>query len=189
MNSIPFEHRRNSNRLNGYDYTQPGAYFVTIVTHNHACLFGDVIQSKMILNPYGEIANEQWMRLNIRFQSADFSTFVIMPNHVHGLIFLKGAGVDPQEDDEIFSSLRPYPGAFVIPGSLGAIVRAYKASVSLRINNLRSPKITPIWQRNYYDHIVRDEHEFENIWKYIEANPAKWEDDRFHPQIPIPNNL
>jgi putative transposase len=183
MISSPFSHRRNSNRLIGYDYTQPGAYFVTIVTHEHDCLFGEVINGKMILNPSGKIANSQWVRLSDRFKSTDFLGFVIMPNHVHGLIFMKGAGDNPQGDYEQLSSLRPYPGTFVVPGSLGAIVRAYKASVSLRINNLRCPKITPIWQRNYYDHIVRDEHEFENIWNYIEANPSKWDSDRFHPQI------
>jgi putative transposase len=183
MNSIPIVHRRNSKRLTGYDYTLPGAYFVTIVTHERFCLFGDVINGKMILNPFGKIANDQWIRLSDRFTTSDFSTFVIMPNHVHGLIFLKGAGVDFQNDHAQLSSLRPYPGIFVIPGSLGAIMRAYKASVSLRINHLRSPSITPIWQRNYYDHIIRDEHDLENIWKYIEANPQKWEDDRFNPQI------
>jgi REP element-mobilizing transposase RayT len=173
MKSFPFSHRRNSNRLNGYDYTQPGAYFVTIVTQERFCLFGDVINGKMILNPYGKIANDQWMRLNDRFLSNDFSSYVIMPNHVHGVIFMKGAGVAIQDTHNQSSSLRPYPGTFVISGSLGASVRVYKASVSLRINHLRSPNITPIWQRNYYDHIVRDEHDLENIWKYIDANPQK----------------
>jgi len=93
MKSLSFEHRRNSNRFESFDYTQPGAYFVTIITKERFCLFGDVIQSKMILNPYGKIANDQWMRLNCRFLSTDFSTYVIMPNHVHGVIFMTGAGV------------------------------------------------------------------------------------------------
>ena len=182
MKSIPFSHRRKTNRLKGYDYTQPGAYFVTIVTYDRYYLFGKVINGKMILNPYGKIANDQWIRLNDRFPASDFSTFIIMPNHVHGLVFMKGAGDKSQVDQDQLSSLRLYSGNFMVPGSLGAIVRAYKASVSFRINILRILKSTPVWQINYYDHIVRDDDDLENIWKYIEANPAKWDDDRFNPE-------
>jgi len=86
------QHNRKSNRLKDYDYTLAGAYFVTIVTYQHQCLFGEIINGKVILNPLGLIAYEQWQRLGKRFQNADFSSFVIMPNHVHGIIRLWGAG-------------------------------------------------------------------------------------------------
>jgi REP element-mobilizing transposase RayT len=185
MMSVSYKPYRKSNRLNGYDYTLAGAYFVTIVTYQHLCLFGEVINSEMKLNPSGKIAFDQWMRLSKRFPLSDFSIFVIMPNHVHGILFMKGAGDEPQNNHDQPSTLRPYSSFHVIPGSLGAIVRAYKASVSFRINKMLNLDHPPIWQRNYYDHIIRNEDDFENIWKYIEANPRKWDEDRFHPSYSI----
>jgi len=180
--SNPVQRYRHTNRLKGYDYTLAEAYFVTIVTYQHLCLFGEIINGEVKLNPHGKIAFEQWKRLEKRFPLSDFSAFVIMPNHLHGIIYLsKGAGEGTQKNHDQISHLRPYIKLHVIPGSLGAIVRAYKASVSFRINLIRGLIDPPIWQRNYYDHIIRNEKEYENIWKYIEANSQKWDEDRFHP--------
>jgi REP element-mobilizing transposase RayT len=93
----PVQQYRHSNRLKGYDYTLAGAYFVTIVTYQHLCLFGEVIKGEVKLNSYGMIAIEQWKRLEKRFPLSDISTFVIMPNHIHGIIYLtQGAGEDNQ---------------------------------------------------------------------------------------------
>jgi REP element-mobilizing transposase RayT len=104
-----------------------------------------------------------------------------MPNHIHGIISVsKGAGEDIQNNPDLNFPLRPYAKAQVIPGSLGAIVRAYKSSVTFRINASRGVSTPPIWQRNYYDHIIRNENDYQNIWNYIEANPEKWEEDQFH---------
>ena len=182
MNSLPNKSCRKSNRLNGYEYTLAGAYFVTIVTYQYLCMFGEVINGEMKLNPSGKIAFDQWMRLSKRFSLSDFSTFVIMPNHVHGILFMKGAGDDTRNNHDQSSTLRPFSSFHIVPGSLGAIVRAYKASVSFRINIMLNLDHPPIWQRNYYDHIIRDQNDFDNIWKYIEQNPIKWDEDRFSPK-------
>src|SRR4030042_2562921 len=121
------QHNRKSNRLKDYDYTLAGAYFVTIVTNQHQPMFGEIINGEITLNSLGLIAYEQWQRLGKRFTKADFSTFVSMPNHVHGIIQLWGAGEKFDHEDLGHLPLRPYPRPHVIPGSLGAIVRAYKA--------------------------------------------------------------
>ncbi len=180
----PLIRRRHSTRMKGYDYSLAGAYFVTIATYQRICIFGEVFNSAIRLNPYGNIAFEQWIRLAKRFRQSDFSTFVIMPNHLHGIICIaRGAGEESHTDDVQITPLRPYLVPNVIPGSLGAIVRAYKAAVTYRINAMRGFTNPPVWQRNYYDHIIRNEKDYESIWNYIESNPRKWMDDRLNPSI------
>jgi REP element-mobilizing transposase RayT len=177
----PLKQRRHSIRMKGYDYSLAGAYFVTIVTYQRRCLFGEIVNGDIILNPSGRFAFEQWTRLGKRFQQSDFSTFVIMPNHAHGIIYLvRGAGEESQTADVQIPPLRLYLIPNVTPGSLGAIVRAYKAAVTYRINALRGFTDSPIWQRNYYEHIIRNEKDYETIWNYIETNPRKWMDDQLN---------
>jgi putative transposase len=178
----PLIQSRCSIRMKGYDYSLAGAYFVTIATYQRVCLFGKVVNGVILLNPYGSIAFEQWTRLEKRFHLSDFSTFVVMPNHIHGIIYIvRGAGEESQmphvQIPPLHSSIIPN----VASGSLGAIVRAYKASVTYRINVMRGFTDPPVWQRNYYDHIIRNEKDYEAIWNYIETNPRNWIDDRFNP--------
>jgi putative transposase len=179
------KHHRRSIRLQGYDYTQPGAYFVTLSTWRRVCSFGEVVQGEMRLSPQGQIANREWMRLGRRFSTADFSAFVVMPNHVHGIVVLnadiRGAGGDRDHPNPDAYPLRPYEGPRVISGSLGAIVRAYKASVTWRIHAMRGGDGSPVWQRNYYEHILRDDNEYRQIIAYIQSNPRRWEADQLHP--------
>jgi len=104
------QHNRKSNRLKDYDYTLAGAYFVTIVTNQHQPMFGEIINGEVTLNSLGLIAYEQWQRLGKRFTKADFSTFVIMPNHVHGIIQLWGAGVNDQDLRDQISPCAPTRG-------------------------------------------------------------------------------
>jgi len=181
----PQKHHRRSIRLKGYDYTQPGAYFVTICTWQRACSFGEVVQGEMRLNKQGQIANREWMRLERRFSTADFSAFVVMPNHMHGIVVMhadgRGAGENHPDHGGGRHPLRPYEGPRVIPGSLAAIVRAYKASVTWRIHAMRGDEGSPVWQRNYYEHIVRDDEEYRRIIEYIQTNPLRWEADQLHP--------
>ena len=167
----PLIQSRRSIRIKGYDYSLAGAYFVTIATYQRVCLFGKVVNGVILLNPYGSIAFEQWTRLGKRFRLSNFSTFVIMPNHIHGIINIDmGAGEESLKSHDQISPLRPsLPN--VASGSLGAIVRAYKASVTYRINVMRGFTYPPVWQRNYYDHIICNEKDYENIWNYIETNP------------------
>lgn len=177
----PKIHHRRSIRLKGYDYSLEGAYFVTIATFQQKCLFGEVVNGGVRLNTYGLIAHEQWLRLQKRFPPSDLSIFIIMPNHIHGIIHIvRGAGEDFEHAPIRIPPQRPYDNFQVTPGSLGAMVRAYKASVTYRINAMRGYTNPPIWQQNYYDHIIRNEKEYEQIRDYIVANPATWIDDRFY---------
>ena len=188
MKFDPQTHHRRSIRLDGYDYTQAGAYFVTISAWQRECLFGEVVEGEMRLNTAGKIANEQWVKLGRRFTGGDFSLYVIMPNHVHGIVILdgggRGAGEEFQSHDPRNPPLRPYAGPHVVPGSLGAIIRAYKSSVSYRIHAMHGCNVAPVWQRNYYEHIIRDDEDYRRIAEYIQNNPQRWEQDQLHPSPP-----
>jgi len=168
------KHRR-SVRLREYDYAQPGGYFVTICTHDHKCLFGDVIDREMRLNELGEIADAEWRRTaEIRSEIA-LDAFVIMPNHMHAVVLIA--------DDPPTSSAAALPRTLRGTGhrSLSAIVAGFKAATTRRANALRRRPIVPFWQRNYYEHIVRSEQDLERIRQYVADNPARWKEDGYHP--------
>ena len=174
-------HNRHSIRMKGYDYSLAGAYFVTVVAYQRSSIFGEVANGEVKLNRYGSIAFQQWIRLGKGSKHSSFPTFIIMPNHVHAIVcIVRGAGVEFEYKFSGNTPLHPYHIPIATPGSLGAIVRAHKASVTSRINVLRRKTEPPIWQRNYYDHIVRNEKEYEYIWIYIEYNPINWSDDKLN---------
>lgn len=181
MNNYSLKSHRRSIRLQGYDYNMPGAYFVTICTHHHKPLFGQVVDGEMRLNQAGRVANDQWSRLGVRFNHIELSEFVIMPNHMHGILILiegcRGAGGDLESPSSNHAPLRPYGGAPIIPGSLGAIVRTYKASVTNRLHAKNINLRNPVWQRNYYEHIIRNEDDLRMITEYIANNPLNWGQD------------
>jgi len=189
MSSDSQKHNRHSIRLPEYDYTKRGAYFITICTWQRECIFGDVIEGKAKLSLRGQIAQREWMRMERRFRWADFSNYVIMPNHVHGIIVIhdKSDCYEGRKRTDPNISVDP-SSPHVAPGSLGAIVRAYKASVTWRIHVLPDGDGLPVWQRNYFDHIIRDEIEFYQIREYIRTNPLKWREDQLHPEAP-PNRF
>jgi len=169
------DHNRRSIRLQEYDYAQPGGYFVTICTHDHKCLFGDVIDSEMRLNELGGIAHAEWRRTaEIRSEIA-LDAFVIMPNHMHAVVFIA--------DDPPTSSAAALPRTLRGTGhrSLSALVAGFKAATTRRANALRRRPIVPFWQRNYYEHIVRNEQDLERIRQYVADNPARWSEDGYHP--------
>jgi hypothetical protein len=141
----PQKHYRRSIRLKGYDYSQVGAYYVTIVTYHRDCLFGEVVNEEMILNDFGKIVDECWRAIPEHFPSVELGAYVVMPNHVHGIIIIIDGGRGA-------ALLRPYDNQnphkiHVTPGSLGAIVRSFKSAVSYRLN--KEHNATGIWQRNY----------------------------------------
>jgi len=180
--SNPLKNKRHSLRMKGYDYSLEGAYFVTIATYQRVCLFGEATNGKIVLNTNGNIAFEQWIRLQQRFLPSNFPKLVIMPNHIHGIIHIvRGAGEEYGQVTFGIPPQRPYSYSRVTSSSLGVIVRAYKASVTYRINAMRGYTNPPIWQRNYYDHIIRNEQEYQVIWDYIDTNPETWTDDQLHP--------
>ena len=190
----PQKHHRRSIRLKGYDYSQPGAYFVTIVTFQRECLFGEVVDGEMRLNRYGEVVKWEWERLPQIFKHLELGVFVIMPNHFHGIIVLRdNAGATRHGLDSAMSgnvSLQtiatdgidgsPLPCG-PQPASLGAIIGQFKSRVTKRLWKIPSLNGRPIWQRNYYEHIIRNEHEMDRIWRYIESNPVNWADDDENP--------
>jgi len=179
----PQKHHRRSIRLQGYDYSSEGAYYVTIVTYQRDCLLGEIINKEMFLSDFGKIADECWRAISEHFPFVELGAYVIMPNHVHGIIIITDNGRGT-------TMLRPYddnPNPHKInvkPGSLGAIVRSYKSAVSYRIN--KEYNATSIWQRNYYEHIIRDEKDLQNKTDYIEANPMLWDEDENNPINPLP---
>ena len=178
----PKKHHRKSIRLPGYDYSQAGAYYITIVTHQRDCLFGKIENEKMILSDLGKIADECWRAIPDHFPLVELGAYVVMPNHVHGIIVITDNGRGA-------ALLRPYTGPDenqnshkinVKPGSLGAIVRSYKSAVSYRIH--KEHNATGIWQRNYYEHIIRNDKDLQNKTDYIQANPMLWDEDENNPQ-------
>jgi REP-associated tyrosine transposase len=163
------------------DYTHPGAYFVTVVARLRIYLFGEVVNGKMKLNAFGEISREEWLRTESLQDSVHLypDEMVVMPNHIHGIIWIDESDDNPSGGA---ASLRPYITQdqyhhSVLPNSLGAIIRSYKSAVTYQINTLRNNRGAPVWQRNYYECIVCDQSELENISPYITSNPATWQDD------------
>ncbi len=182
-------HHRRSIRLKGYDYSQPGAYFITLVTYQRNCLFGDLVGGEMQLSVLGKIIHDEWMRsIGIRVEiRANKDEFVIMPNHLHGIVWIVGAdGVRPGGQGVGHSHHTSEPGANLaplrrIPRSLSSFVAGFKAAVTSRAK--RELDMTGIWQRNYYDHIIRNDQDFMNIWEYIDTNPQKWQEDQLRPSV------
>jgi len=171
MSINPIPYNRRSVRLVGYDYSSPGAYFVTVVTYHRACMFGRVISEKMEINALGKIIQEYWVKLPDHFSDIETEPFVVMPNHIHGIITL-------HENDRRGTIYRaPTLEKFAQPivGSIPTIIRTYKAAVSR--NAKRELGLIHIWQRNYYEHIIRNQSELASIAGYILTNPDHWIDD------------
>ena len=154
-------------KLHTYDYTQQGAYFVTICTYEKQSLFGNIAGSSMQLNPHGEIVTSCWKDIPLHYPEVSVEVFVVMPNHFHGIVVIdnvegrSGSKPDPTRKHPLFE-----------------IVRAFKTYSSRKINELRNSQGTPVWQRSYYEHVIRSEKEYQQISEYILFNPAKWETDR-----------
>jgi putative transposase len=167
-------HHRRSIRLKEYDYTQAGAYFITICTYQRQNIFGEIVNGEMKLNSFGEIAYNEWfkaaeLRLNVNLFKEQF---VVMPNHVHGNIWLIYELGTRQHRVSTERFGKP------VSGSIPTIIRAYKSAVTYAINKLENSRGAVVWQKNYYEHVIRNEKELELITKYIEYNPMSWQIDR-----------
>ena len=176
--------RRHSIRLKGYDYSVAAAYFVTICTQDRMLLFGDIVTDAMRVNQYGGVVLECWESIPDHFPGARLDAFVVMPNHIHGIIQLADAAREVGAQHAAPSQSnphRPLADRHVQPASLGATVRSFKSAVARRINSQRETPGMPVWQRNYYDHVIRDESELLRIREYILANPARWVEDEENP--------
>lgn len=180
----PENHDRRSIRLQGYDYSQSGAYFVTICAANRRCLFGEIVAGEIQPNNNGTIVSEQWFGLPNHYPNIKLDQFALMPNHIHGVIHITdgsptnvGAGFQPAQSPRENKSHHGLP----------EIIRGFKTYSARKINELQDAKGRPVWQRNYYEHVVRSETSLHAIRTYILENPLKWHEDsenpRFYPRL------
>jgi REP element-mobilizing transposase RayT len=179
------QHKRKANRMIGYDYTQDNLYFVTSCVKNRVCCFGEIISQKMVLNEYGKIAEKQWHWLGQRYSYVRLHQFVVMPDHIHGIIEINrshvfvGTGRDPSlQKHQHNESIKP-----IKIKSLSELMGAYKTTTSKQIHLLGFDSFA--WQRSFHDHIIRDEKSFINISNYIATNPIKGETNHLIDNIEI----
>ena len=185
----PEKHHRRSIRLKGYDYAQEGVYFVTVCTQNRACLVGAVADGEMQLNNAGQIAKAAWDDMPARFPSVRLDAFIVMPNHVHGIIIVGAQFIAPPKTPPTNVGAQfivppdgfgaTNPGVMNYAPTLGDMVRAYKAASTRLIRQAGTPDFA--WQRNYYEHVIREEESLNRIRQYILDNPARWEFDLENP--------
>ncbi len=181
----PQIHHRRSIRLKEYDYSQQGGYFVTLCTHRRKCILGGIADGNVQLNQFGEIVKEEWLRTEQIRPEITMDEFMVMPNHIHGIIMIRNdipnmsVGAyrrTPEDRTHINAPLRREPK------TLGSTIAGFKSVVTHRINLLRKAPLTPIWQRNYYEHVIRGDNDLNRIRQYIIENPVKWEEDEENPQ-------
>jgi putative transposase len=170
LNHNPDQHHRRSIRLKGYDYAQPGAYFVTVCTWDRECLLCEVVDGETRLNEYGMAIHDEWLKTAELRENVELDASMIIPNHFHGnVVITDGRGTARRAPTEEFGK----PVAYFVP----TIIRAFKSASTKRINEIRSTPGAPVWQRNYYEHVVRNETELNAIRQYIRSNPANWTTD------------
>ncbi len=171
-------HRR-SIRLKDYDYASPGAYFVTVCTHDRECLFGEIVDGQMMLNENGLIVVGEWERASIIREEIEIDSFVVMPNHLHGIVIIKEKDADSNVGASGRTPLLHGPA----PKSLGSLITGFKSSVTKRVNILRRTPGAPLWQRGFYEHVIRDTDNMNLIREYIITNPARWALDLENPEL------
>jgi putative transposase len=174
MTYNPDIHHRRSIRLREFDYSTTGRYFVTTCVQNRDCLFGDVLDGVMVLNNAGRLVESSWNGLIERFPSIELDTFVIMPNHVHFIVNISM----PTGKDEAIQANRAGQGH---APTLDRIVGVFKSIYAAQVNRHLSRTGQPLWQRNYYERVIRNDSELHGLRDYIIHNPLKWADDRENP--------
>jgi REP-associated tyrosine transposase len=184
----PNIHHRRSIRWRGHDYSSPGAYYVTICVEHYRCLLGIVSAGVMHLNDAGQMVSEEWQGVPSRFPTMQVDEFIVMPNHFHGILHIVGAPLVGALDR---ADLAPKGArAGTRPATLGDAIGAFK---SLTTNGYITgvceqgwPRFEQrFWQRNYYEHVIRDQIELEKIREYIRRNPLMWTCDRYNPEAPV----
>jgi len=177
MTHDPTKHHRRSIRLPAYDYAQAGAYFVTMVAHRRECLFAEMVDGRVVVSACGEIVEHEWLRSTEIRPGVRLDAFVVMPNHIHGIVIICGQPIvgahscAPLHDAPVGRS----------PRSLGSFIAGLKSAATKRINEIRGTPGLPVWQRNYYEHVIRNEEELDAIRQYIADNPGRWEEDSENP--------
>jgi len=174
-------HYRRSIRLKEYDYTTAGYYCITICTYDHQCLFGEIKNGKFLSNRMGQIVQTEWKKTPAIRPNILLDEFVIMPNHLHGIIIIDNAVGAHRNVPLPPKSPTIEQFGKSTPNSIPTIVKLFKSTVTKQINILRKTPTQPVWQRDYFEHIIRNDKELFNIRQYIINNPLKWELDNEHP--------
>jgi REP element-mobilizing transposase RayT len=203
-------HHRRSVRLQGYDYSQAGAYFLTVCVRNRACVLSGIQEGVIRLSPVGEVAAFCWESIPDHFPSAALDAFVVMPNHLHGIVvLLKPVALEQCTACRAPTTEAGFREGFGSPvkGSIPTIVRSFKAAVTKAINDdpgrgtacralvadrlgpLPPGRIPSIWQSSYYEHVIRNERSLNQLRDYISANPARWIEDSLHPAAQDPQRV
>ncbi len=172
---------RHSIRLKDYDYSQPGGYYVTICVQDRQCLFGEVVNLEMQVNQFGKIVKECWEEIPKKYRNVEKDVFVVMPNHVHGIIIVN----DSEMNDDNVGAIHELPlqTNYMVQRRrmlLPKIIGRFKMNSAKRINEIRNSAGASLWQRSYYEHIIRNDEELNRIREYIINNPARWlQDEEF----------
>ena len=192
----PNIHQRKSIRLKGYDYSQAGLYFVTICIQDRECLLGDISNRKMHLNDAGKMVENEWLKLTNRFDNIKLHEFVVMPNHFHAILEIVRATLVVAQNNmviqndviqnDVINLKMGQPQGIAPTKTLGDIVGAFQSIVTVKYirgvkNNNWHPFDGKLWQRNYWEHIIRNDNSYQTISDYIVNNPLKWSDDKFNP--------
>lgn len=165
--------KRKPTRLKGYDYSTPGAYFITICTNQKEHFFGRISNEEMFLNELGEIVNKEILNIESHYKNIRIDKYVIMPNHIHMIIIISEEKTNPTEGINPFPTIKKY--------DISNVVGKFKAGVSRIVGNAFMHSVKkPIWQSSYNDHIIRGEKDYQKIWEYIDTNVLRWEQDCFY---------
>jgi len=203
MKYNPNKHKRKSIRLKGYDYSQAGLYFITICVQNRACLLGNIIDGKMNLNDAGVMVENEWLALVKRFSNIKLHEYIVMPNHFHAILEITddpvGATLVVAPNNAVDQQLRGYPSwvpqrrpqrisqsVMANKKTLGNMVGAFQSITTNEYirevkNNNWQRFDKKLWQRNYWEHIIKNESDYNRIANYIIENPVKWERDKLNP--------
>jgi putative transposase len=197
MTYNPDIHHRNSVRLRSYDYRSKGAYFVTICTFQKEAILADIVNGTASLSSLGKAVKECWQQIPEHFPNVDLDEFIIMPNHIHGIIFINDSvgathaspdltavatladspNVTTSAPDDRARRASPLQKPGPMKQSLGAIIGSFKSACTKRINESRNTAGMPVWQRNYHERVIRNEEELHSLRDYILTNPVRWEGD------------
>lgn len=190
MNRLGNHLHRRSIRLKGYDYSQSGAYFVTICTQGRACLLGSIENGAMVLNEYGCVVRDEWLKTAEIRAEIQAGEFVVMPNHFHGIVIITEPTIGAIRELPLRTPNHSVGAIHESPlplrqqrrqMALSKIVGRFKMLTAKRINEIRQLHGVPVWQRNYYEHVIRNEVDYGQVAEYIADNPCCWEEDALHP--------
>jgi putative transposase len=175
---------RRSIRLPGFDYSRAGMYFVTICSAQRRCLFGQIQKDESVLSQIGEVVKAHWLKIPCHFSNLEIEAFVVMPNHLHGILIIHSGQQNFESHDIPQKLMESF--AKPVAGSIPTIIRSFKAAVTKCINDERLTAGAPIWQRGYFERVLRDGREFVNAKDYIIRNPLRWAFDEENPQRKSP---